>query len=527
MTEEESLNGNLNAKSDVYIPKIYREKLDKVLKDPNVKNIAITAPYDSGKTTLLKTYFKERESNYRRSIKSANWCIRKFNNFKVNHSFKPRMLSEIRDYEFISIPNFFENNIYSTGEDNDTSEKKDTTSTEDKNNDSTQLEVQLEKNIIEQLLYKTNVKKYPDSNLKRLRSYNFFSKLVNFICLIFIVMYLFRIFNKEVSLNWWNNLPFWNNIFFQCVSFILIIVGCWRIFSLLLHTIGHISWHVSAKSGPVELSGDTDKKDYEINLFNYYGDELQYYFQKSNIRYVIFEDLDRFNNPLIFQKLRGLNNNLNKSGIKVKFIYSLKDKIFALKKLEVSSGELRTKFFDVIIPVFPIHSYRDTRKVFIKERDKYELLSGKNVVEEKKVEIEDTDNYFKKRDSELIEKEKSDLKVDDKYLAGLGLYISDTREIINIISETNFYAAELPLNLLKSNNAMNKLLAMMVYKNVMPEDFDNLSEGKTSQLATFMKNIKNLRLSWVDVKISDNNRKIKDLNEKIEELSRLSNLLCK
>ena len=224
MTEEESLNGNLNAKSDVYIPKIYREKLDKVLKDPNVKNIAITAPYDSGKTTLLKTYFKERESNYRRSIKSANWCIRKFNNFKVNHSFKPRMLSEIRDYEFISIPNFFENNIYSTGEDNDTSEKKDTTSTEDKNNDSTQLEVQLEKNIIEQLLYKTNVKKYPDSNLKRLRSYIFFSKLVNFICLIFIVMYLFRIFNKEVSLNWWNNLPFWNNIFFQCVSFILIIV---------------------------------------------------------------------------------------------------------------------------------------------------------------------------------------------------------------------------------------------------------------------------------------------------------------
>ena len=48
---------------------------------------------------------------------------------------------------FFSIPNFFENNIYSTGEDNDTSEKKDTTSTEDKNNDSTQLEVQLEKNI--------------------------------------------------------------------------------------------------------------------------------------------------------------------------------------------------------------------------------------------------------------------------------------------------------------------------------------------------------------------------------------------
>lgn len=42
MTEEESLNGNLNAKSDVYIPKIYREKLDKVLKDPNVKNMKLS-----------------------------------------------------------------------------------------------------------------------------------------------------------------------------------------------------------------------------------------------------------------------------------------------------------------------------------------------------------------------------------------------------------------------------------------------------------------------------------------------------
>ena len=95
----------------------------------------------------------------------------------------------------------------------------------------------------------------------------------------------------------------------------------------------------------------------------------------------------------------------------------------------------------------------------------------------------------------------------------------DTREIINIISETNFYAAELPLKLLESKNAMNKLLAMMVYKNVMPQDFDNLSSGKESQLATFIKDIDNLRISWLNIKTNDNNQKINELKEKIEKIS--------
>lgn len=47
-------NGNLNARSDVHVPTVYKDKLDHVLEDSNIKNIAITAPYDSGKTSFLK-----------------------------------------------------------------------------------------------------------------------------------------------------------------------------------------------------------------------------------------------------------------------------------------------------------------------------------------------------------------------------------------------------------------------------------------------------------------------------------------
>ena len=496
-------NGNLNARSDVHIPTVYKDKLDHVLEDSNIKNIAITAPYDSGKTSFLKTYFKNRETSYKWYIRGYNFVVRKINSVKEEFLFSPKLLSEIKDYEFINIPNFFETK----------DKESDSPDLKDPKNDSNDLEVQLEKNIIEQLLYKTNTKKYPDSNLKRLKKHSSFSIIMSFICLITIIAYLIRIFVKNPSLKWWNSLTIWNNSWFQVISIFVVLIGCERFFSFLVHSVGQMKLRANANAGSVELTGNLGEKDYQINLFNYYGDELQYYFQRNSIRIVIFEDLDRFNNPIIFQKLRGLNNNLNKAGLNIVFIYSVKDKIFALQESETSPAALRTKFFDIIIPIFPIHSYRDSRKVFVKERNKYEILSSRQDRKEK------SEDYFSERDAELEEKESSNLKIDEKYLAGLGLYILDTREIINIISETNFYAAELPLKLLKSNNAMNKLLAMMVYKNVMPKDFDNLSSGKESQLATFIKDIKALRISWLNSKTSDNNKKIKELEEKIEKVS--------
>src|SRR5699024_6391741 len=100
------------------------------------------------------------------------------------------------------------------------------------------------------------------------------------------------------------------------------------------------------------------------------------------------------------------------------------------------------------------------------------------------------EDYFKERDAELPEKESLRIRIDDKYLRGLGLYISDTREIKNIISETYFYFSELPLKIFQEDaNAINKLLAMMVYKNEFPDDFDNLASGKRAKLENFINSI--------------------------------------
>lgn len=364
-------------------------------------------------------------------------------------------------------------------------------------------------------MYKPNTNKYPDSNLSRLKVRSKSSILCSFIYFIFVVSYLIRLFGKSSIFLWFNSLPIWNNYIFQLISAVVIGIGTWKIFNSIIHTISHIKVHASTKMGPVELSGDTDHdKEPVIDLFNYYGDELQYYFHRNNIRVVIFEDLDRFNTPLIFQKLHELNSNLNKSGNSITFIYSLKDKVFSVKGTETSAAALKAKFFDAIIPVFPIHSYRDSSKTFIGESEQYGFVN---------INSEDKEDYFRERDKELEEKKVSGIRIDDKYLKGLGLYIFDTREIKNIISETYFYFAELPLKMFQEekggdSNAINKLLAMMVYKNEFPDDFDNLASGKESKLEKFINDIGKIKSSLVNLEININENKITELNLKIVEL---------
>lgn len=364
-------------------------------------------------------------------------------------------------------------------------------------------------------MYKPNTNKYPDSNLSRLKVRSKSSILYSFIYFIFVVSYLIRLFGKSSIFLWFNSLPIWNNFIFQLVSVAVIGIGTWKTFNSMIHAIGRIKLHASTKMGPVELSGDTEHdKGPVIDLFNYYGDELQYYFHRNNIRVVIFEDLDRFNTPLIFQKLHELNSNLNKSGNSITFIYSLKDKVFSVKGTETSAAALKAKFFDAIIPVFPIHSYRDSSKTFIRESEQYGFVN---------INSEDKEDYFRERDKELEEKKASGIKIDDKYLKGLGLYIFDTREIKNIISETYFYFAELPLKMFQEekggdSNAINKLLAMMVYKNECPDDFDKLASGKESKLENFINGIDNIKAVLVNEEVEGNNEKINDLNSKINIL---------
>lgn len=119
------------------------------------------------------------------------------------------------------------------------------------------------------------------------------------------------------------------------------------------------------------------------------------FFQTSRTNIVIFEDLDRFKDPHIFETLRELNlllNNASQTGDEnIRFVYAIRDSIFEqlsrasednpdrvsqppapLTPAEVAAARRlvttnRTKFFDLVVPMVPFISHRTSRDLIKKE----------------------------------------------------------------------------------------------------------------------------------------------------------------
>lgn len=80
---------------------------------------------------------------------------------------------------------------------------------------------------------------------------------------------------------------------------------------------------------------------------------------------MVIEDLDRFDTPDIFLKLRELNFLLNNSAVvgrKIKFIYAVKDDMF--------KDSSRTKFFDYITTVIPVINPSNSKDKLKEELEK-------------------------------------------------------------------------------------------------------------------------------------------------------------
>ena len=469
------------------------DRINEALDDDRAYNIAITAPYDSGKTSILEYIFSEREKKYPCIIKCKNWCVNKINGYKIKHFLSPKLLFKIKDYKKISLTNFF-----ITMENDQTGEKIDSLNSE------------LEKSIIEQLLLTPEAKnKLPDSRINRIYNISPMKKI--FLYILELLVYIAIFFNNPTILNL--------NIGWKWEIFIVSSVIIWMSNSFLCHQIPKMTTSFKVKKAGIGMELSDEK-----SLFNKYEEELIYFFRRSKIRYVIFEDLDRFDMPLIFQNLRELNIRLNESNIPVTFVYALRDSIFSRPKIktenEISEDSKdkaknatsenskdrmentntviqKSKFFDYIIPIFPIHSYFNSKN---------QILSKLN------------SDYY----SEMHK-----VRISEKYITGVGFYISDVRTISAIISELDIYVHQLE----KSNERdidYNKLFAAIVYKNIYPEDFSNLqyvSQNKNiSNIGYLTRNIEDLRIAL----LNESTQKLQEnIQEKQEEFENLKNLVIK
>ncbi|MCF3191241.1 ATP-binding protein, partial [Pseudomonas aeruginosa] len=166
------------------------------------------------------------------------------------------------------------------------------------------------------------------------------------------------------------------------------------------------------------LQGSVDLTSNEQpSLLNNCLDEIVYFFSRSKYKIVIFEDLDRLGNTEVFIKLREINQivNNNISTDPVRFIYACRDDIFL-------GADIKTKFFDFILPIIPI----------MDSSNAYTLLKNK------------LNNFPVNK--QLILKQMS-------------AYINDMRSLQNIVNEFNLFK-----NVVNNTKDQEKIFALIFYK---------------------------------------------------------------
>jgi len=402
--KETSIFTNLTPTDDADPDGSYSKALSFAFEDPRIKNIAITGPYGSGKSSIIRTY--EKNSTY------------KFLNISLA-SFK-----------------------------------------EDNNSIDTSL---IERSILQQMLYGADANKLPYSRFKRISTPTWPLVKAMFLVLWPIILFFLYQYRNELlniesfSLTWF---------------FLILLIEFSVLFPVILvSNIYKASFGLSLKKFSLKNAEIETGELPENSILNRHLDEIIYFFQVTDYDVVVIEDLDRFGDPEIFVKLREINKliNDNKKACKqVKFLYALKDDMFAHKH--------RAKFFDFIIPVVPV-------------------INSSNSLEKMQERLKEHDFA---------------IKVDTQFLREVSLYLDDMRLIHNIFNEFVIYYQRLKSESLD----VTKLLAMMIYKNVYPSDFEGLHHGNGAFFEICKKRVEYLQKS---------KEQLKGQQEEIRTLIKLAN----
>ena len=208
--------------------------------------------------------------------------------------------------------------------------------------------------------------------------------------------------------------------------------------------------------------------------FDGFLDEIVTFFDAVEPEFVIFEDLDRFDDPQIFDSLRELNTLINASAHwrdknrPLRFIYAIKDSLFEQLGVESKTGASvgenakcrvdaaaatvrranRTKFFEIVIPIVPFISYCNARDHII------ETLASLGF------------------DEDFVSRPLLDL---------VARYTTDMRLMINICNEFAVFVerllwADTPAPGMNADH----LFALVVYKNFHLADFEAISQREST-----------------------------------------------
>ncbi|MGK0443219.1 MAG: energy-coupling factor transporter ATP-binding protein EcfA2 [Bermanella sp.] len=366
---------------------IYSEALLFATNKEEISNIALTGPYGSGKSSILKTFLK----TYTR----------------------PSLYISLASFEV---------------------EVEVETKTEDEATNKKGIRQEIERSILQQIVYGADANKLPLSRFKRIQSPGFPLSILKSFCMMLGIIALWYVFDhREQVFNGSFLLPFSVTNWLNLGSVLIAGVFLWA----ALHHFYVASFGLSLKSISLKDIEIKPANDDQASILNRHLDEIIYFFQSTKYDLVIIEDLDRFNDPEIFVTLREINNLVNENaGVNrtIRFLYAIRDDMFANTE--------RTKFFEFIIPVIPIINTSNSIDMVLKQGVRLEL----------------------------------DERLDGQFLREVSRYLNDLRLIRNIFNEYAIYEAKLEVDGERMLDP-DKLLAILIYKNFYPRDFEQLHRG--------------------------------------------------
>lgn len=296
---------------------------DYVFQHDDVRNIAISGAYGSGKSSLIESYEK-----YLQTTNTNRKQVRKFLHISLAHfRIENNHLSEILNKEVNS------------------------------KNENNELSI-LEAKILNQLIHQISAEQIPQSNfaVKRITSKRDLLAITvsSIIFLLFMLDIIFSATWKEFVLSLeYSGLK---DLLLGLITKIFLLsstIWSMGLFAIFLYYIIKIQKYKNIfrklKFQGNEIEIVTESSD---SFFDKYLNEVVYLFANADVDVIVFEDIDRFDNVRIFERLREINKLTNnqlkqyqKKETKIlRFFYLLRDDIFCTKD--------RTKFFDFIIPVF-------------------------------------------------------------------------------------------------------------------------------------------------------------------------------
>lgn len=363
----------------------YEEFLDSLLFDSFTLNIAMTGPYGSGKSSIIESYIEK---------------------VKNKPSHKALRFHQIKIASFKSVEKKKGNK-----------EPTETTTTISSEGD-------LERRIVNNLRYSIDDERLADTNFFRGKKYSPTqgAQLIGYAVATSFLLVLIT------------------NLTLAPMLRVILWAALLLFFGIFLYDLGNLLLKnreftkISIDKISIEMSKELKSNSSYFDKFMVDVVEL---FEKLDANVIIFEDIDRFNNSDIFEKLREINLMLNSGRSRsesIKFVYLVRDDLFKYDEI--------TKLFDAVIPVIPVMDESNSYDKFL------ELIKSN-----------DAYNNLEARSHKIYR---------------IINFVGDYRLLQSVLHDFVIYSRRIDQTSLNPEN----LFALLTYKRMFPKDFALLQKDK-------------------------------------------------